>query len=203
DARAVIEQVGARLNQMTGYDEIAQLKTKVINSEKAFLTSRERLRACKTAYDDAVGARATSQREINKLLQHQQTWDDKDVTRFAEQFRKEQMDEQAERSTKAECAQAEVEVEHRYNQLVDAIRARYHEEQLWSDKIRGASTYGTLALMLINVLLFISVQTIFEPRKREKLGQHVERLLNERSTAESAELRESMSVIQAALAQQQ
>lgn len=31
---------------------------------------------------------------------------------------------------------------------VTAIRERYHEEQLWSDKIRRLSTYGTLVVMV-------------------------------------------------------
>jgi hypothetical protein len=183
DMRTLVAEAGTRLNQITGYDEVATLKRNVIQAEEAFLASREKLRQAKQEYEEAVSARASSQREINRLLQHQQSWNEEDVIRFAEQFRKEQLDEQVEKAAKIAYTKAEEQVEQCYNQLVDAIRARYHEEQLWSDKIRGASTYGTLALMFINVVLFIAVQTIFEPRKREKLTQRIERMLDERVTA--------------------
>ncbi|CAO3694065.1 unnamed protein product [Rhizopus stolonifer] len=64
-----------------------------------------------------------------------------------------------------------------YMELARSIMERYHEEQLWSDKIRSASTYGTWALMGVNLLLFIAVQTIFEPRKRKRLTDRFEELL--------------------------
>jgi len=46
---------------------------------------------------------------------------------------------------------------------------RYHEEQIWSDKIRRASTWGTFALMGVNVLLFVVVQVGLEPWRRGRL----------------------------------
>jgi hypothetical protein len=171
-------------------------------TEKAFLAARERLRHAKSIYEQAVGQRAHGQREINALLQRKHAWTDDDVTKFTRLYRAEHSNEQAELAAKSESASAEAEVEYRYDRLVDAIRARYHEEQLWSDKIRGASTYGTLALMLINVLLFISVQTIFEPRKREKLGQHVEQLLEKRATIHDREQQEQTVLIQQLLDEQ-
>ncbi|KAI8051684.1 Mdm33 family-domain-containing protein [Syncephalis plumigaleata] len=198
----IVSQLGIRLNQVTGYDEVVQLKQKVVDSEKAFLAARERLRRAKSIYEEAVGQRAHGQREINALLQRKHAWTDEDVTRFTRLYRDEHSNEQAELAAKSESASAETEVEHRYDRLVDAIRARYHEEQLWSDKIRGASTYGTLALMLINVLLFLSVQTIFEPRKREKLGQHVEQLLEKRAVTHDREQQEQTVLIRRLLDEQ-
>ena len=44
-----------------------------------------------------------------------------------------------------------------------------HEEQIWSDKIRKISTYGTLLLLVINLLSFFALHLLFEPRKRRKL----------------------------------
>ncbi|KAI9596689.1 Mdm33 family-domain-containing protein [Syncephalis fuscata] len=199
----IVGQLGTRLNQITGYDEVADLKMKVVDSEKAFLASRERLRRAKSIYEQAVSERANGQREINALLQRKHAWTDEDVTRFTKLYRNEHSNEQAELAAKSESASAEAEVERRYDRLVDAIRARYHEEQLWSDKIRGASTYGTLALMLINVLLFISVQTVFEPRKREKLGQHVEQLLEKRAVNSAQEREEQANRLETLLTHQQ
>lgn len=53
--------------------------------------------------------------------------------------------------------------------MASTILARYHEEQIWSDKIRRASTWGTWGLMGFNVLLFIVVQLGLEPWKRRRL----------------------------------
>ena len=46
---------------------------------------------------------------------------------------------------------------------------RYHEEQIWSDKIRQFSTWGTILIMCINLVLILLVQFVFEPFKRWRL----------------------------------
>lgn len=53
--------------------------------------------------------------------------------------------------------------------LSRSILSRYHEEQIWSDKIRRASTWVTWGLMGFNVLLFVVVQLWLEPWKRRRL----------------------------------
>lgn len=63
----------------------------------------------------------------------------------------------------------EKEVDEAQDRLSKSILARYHEEQIWSDKIRRASTWGTWGLMGFNVLLFIVVQLGLEPWKRKRL----------------------------------
>lgn len=56
---------------------------------------------------------------------------------------------------------------------------RYHEEQIWSDKIRRASTWGTFALMGINVMLFVVVQIGLEPWRRKRLVRGFEEKVKE------------------------
>lgn len=53
--------------------------------------------------------------------------------------------------------------------LSACILARYHEEQIWSDKIRRMSTWGTWGLMGINILLFVVFQIGVEPWRRRRL----------------------------------
>jgi len=59
------------------------------------------------------------------------------------------------------------------------VDCRYHEEQIWSDKIRRASTWGTFALMGVNVLLFVVVQVGFEPWRRKRLVRGFEEKVKE------------------------
>lgn len=84
--------------------------------------------------------------------------------------------------------------------MMQAILERYHEEQVWSDKvrplavqvvtcasasgnirltsprlqIRSMSTYGSLAITSLNVLLFIISLLLIEPWRRRRLVENVE-----------------------------
>lgn len=66
-------------------------------------------------------------------------------------------------------ADVEREAEHAASKLSSSILSRYHEEQIWSDKIRRMSTWGTWGLMGVNVLLFLVFQFGFEPWRRARL----------------------------------
>lgn len=66
------------------------------------------------------------------------------------------------------------------------ILARYHEEQVWSDKIRSASTYGSLAALGLNMVIFILAIVIVEPLKRRRLAQTFEKKIEEMSLENTA-----------------
>jgi len=91
------------------------------------------------------------------------------LERFTELYRSDHANEQAEFAAQERLAQAERTADEAQAQLGRSILARYHEEQIWSDKIRRASTWGTWGLMGFNVLLFIVVQLGLEPWKRKRL----------------------------------
>merc|ERR1719215_1139114 len=55
---------------------------------------------------------------------------------------------------------------------MDTVRTRYHEEQIWQDKWRVVSTYGTWLLIGMNSILFLGGQ--YMNRVRE--DQRVQRL---------------------------
>ena len=116
------------------------------------------------------------------------------------------MNEQKQKDTKAALDKAEEDVDRGFSELsaslsaadrtpTDATRrlrgilARYHEEQIWSDKvhvmhatllasyrkqIRSLSTYGTLAITGINVLVFLLALVVVEPWRRRKLVDKIE-----------------------------
>jgi hypothetical protein len=104
-------------------------------------------------------------------------WTGDDVTKFTELYRLEHQHSQAESVAKEQYQTCEKQMDREYMELARSIMERYHEEQLWSDKIRSVSTYGTWALMVVNLLLFVAVQTVFEPRKRKRLTDRFEELL--------------------------
>ncbi|KAJ2723926.1 sensitivity to high expression protein she9 [Coemansia sp. Benny D115] len=162
------------LNQITGYNRISDLKAQVEASGAEFKQARERLEAIKSNHAQTVQERMANQREINGLLQRKHLWNEEDVARFTDLYRSEHQAEVLEMEADGKLKDAEGLVDRQYDRLVDAIRERYHEEQIWSDKIRRASTYGTWAVLFMNVLALLMAQAIFEPRKRRKIVDAVD-----------------------------
>ncbi|KAJ1668369.1 sensitivity to high expression protein she9, partial [Coemansia sp. RSA 25] len=165
------------LNQLTGYDRIASHKQRVEDTGEAFQKARRHLDSIKIRHAQVIQTRMSSQREINSLLQRKHLWNEDDVARFTGLYRDEHQAETFEHSAAQELRDTEALVDKKYDELVAAIRERYHEEQIWSDKIRRASTYGTWAVLFMNIIALFLAQAIFEPRKRRKIVAGVDERL--------------------------
>jgi len=148
-------------------------------TETKIKAARQAARAAKVAYDEAVINRAAAQRDVNELLQRKSSWSDDDVGRFTALVRADHAREQEEAQAKVAVAASEDTVEREFSALMRAILARYHEEQVWSDKIRSASTYGSLAVLGVNLLVFVVAIMFVEPWKRTRLAQTFERKVEE------------------------
>ena len=150
-----------------------------VPSETRINAARETAKRAKEAYDAAVLQRAKSQREVNDLLQRKGSWTDSDVSRFTELVRQDHVFEQQENRAKVAATEAEDAVELEFSELMRVILNRYHEEQVWADKIRSASTYGSLAVLGINVLVFVAAVLFVEPWKRRKLAATFEKKVDQ------------------------
>lgn len=153
--------------------------------------ARAAAREAKLAYERAVQQRGLSQREVNDLLQRKSTWTDEDVGRFTSLVRQDHLFEQEELRAKEAAMQTEEGVEREFSELMRVILNRYHEEQVWSDKIRSASTYGSLTVLGLNMLIFILAIVIVEPWKRRRLAATFERKLEEMNTNTMAAFEEN------------
>jgi len=149
-----------------------------------------------------VQKRSDSQREVNSLLERKSTWSDTDVSRFTALVRQDHALEQEEARAKAAVAHTEDEVEREFSALMRTILARYHEEQVWSDKIRSVSTYGQLAVLGVNVLVFVLAIVLVEPWKRRRLTQAFEREVREMEKANLDAVREGMGALRSRLEEQ-
>ncbi|KAI8384815.1 mitochondrial distribution and morphology family 33, partial [Radiomyces spectabilis] len=176
-SREALQRASRALNELTGYNQIEAIKTKVNDQAKLFEQTRDRVQEAKQQYEHAIETRSDTQRGINELLQRKHLWTGDDVTRFTELYRLEHEHSRNEATARERYQQCEKDMDREYMELARSIMERYHEEQLWSDKIRSVSTYGTWALMVVNLLLFVAVQTVFEPHKRKRLTQRFEELL--------------------------
>ncbi|KAL3476083.1 Mdm33 family-domain-containing protein [Aspergillus californicus] len=160
---------GQRLNDFTGYTSIETLKLNILEQEERLRTARLQVRSAKEAYAAAINRRSTSQREVNELLQRKHAWSPADLERFTHLYRNDHTNEVAENETQEALSAAERASEEAAAQLTKNILSRYHEEQVWSDKIRRMSTWGTWGLMGMNVLLFLIFQIAVEPWRRKRL----------------------------------
>lgn len=170
---------------------------------------RASLQYARDNYTKAISQRSSSQREINELLQRKHAWNPTDLERFTELYRSDHANEQAESAAQSDLIRVEKTAEEAAAQLSKTILARYHEEQIWSDKIRRMSTWGTWGLMGVNVLLFLIFQIGVEPWRRKRLvkgfeekvrealeknGPLEERYLKRRSTVEDVAVAKAMIV---------
>ncbi|KAF3908062.1 hypothetical protein ABW21_db0204020 [Orbilia brochopaga] len=169
--QAAIFMAGQKINDLTGYSGIEALKRDIDAQEANLSASKALVKEAKAEYKAAIARRSDSQKEVNELLQRKNTWNPTDLERFTELYRSDHANEQAEIQAQNRLAEVEKEVDSISSELSKSILTRYHEEQVWSDKIRRASTWGTWMLMGFNIVLFIVVQLGLEPWKRRRLEE--------------------------------
>lgn len=176
-----------RLNDLTGYSSIEQLKRDIEAQEQAVRQARQYVHDSREAYQAAVTTRSDTQREVNDLLHRKHAWSPADLERFTNLYRSDHANEHSEQKAHDRLSQAEQSYEEASTKLSKSILARYHEEQVWSDKIRQMSTWGTWGLMGLNVLLFVLFQIAVEPWRRRRLVRGFEEKVQEALREQSAE----------------
>ncbi|TQN63701.1 Sensitive to high expression protein 9-like protein, partial [Colletotrichum shisoi] len=184
------------LNTLTGYSPIEAIKEQNTLLETRLAEAQALVRTARVTYKTTNAKRATTQREVTTLLARKEMWSPTDLERFTQLYRQDHSLEQ-EVSAAAEALTDAEHAEQALGQQLNAgILKRYHEEQIWSDRIRRASTWGTWGLMGVNVLLFIVLQFIAEPWKRRRLVLGVveeEKAVLEGVTAELAGLKAALA----------
>ncbi|KAL4729424.1 sensitivity to high expression protein she9 [Fusarium chlamydosporum] len=161
------------LNDITGYTSIETIKEQNAKLEKELAEAHERVRNARQEYKTSNASRATTQREVTTLLARKDSWSPIDLERFTELYRADHTLEGKVASSQEALTEAEIEEQRLSQQLNAGILKRYHEEQIWSDRIRRASTWGTWGLMGMNFLLFVILQFVAEPWKRRRLVRGV------------------------------
>ena len=185
------------LNEMTGYTSIESIKAENEVLETSLAEAHARLRAARHAYKSSNAKRAATQREVTTLLARKETWSPTDLERFTELYRTDHVLEGEVSAAQESLTEAEAEEQSLSQRLNAGILKRYHEEQIWSDRIRRASTWGTWGLMGMNFLLFVVLQFVAEPWKRRRLVRGV--VAEEKEVLE--EVRGELAAVKAVLEQ--
>lgn len=183
------------LNDLTGYSAIEQIKRQNAQLEVAHGAAQTRLRDARHNYKSLTMHRASTQREVTTLLARKDTWNPLDLERFTSLYRLDHELEAQVAQAAQELTEAETEESKLSADLNAGILKRYHEEQIWSDRIRRQSTWGTWGLMGVNVLLFLVLQFVAEPWRRKRLMKGIaenEKGVIDEVRAELGQVREAL-----------
>lgn len=201
--QAKVLNASQKLNEITGYTGIEVIKRENEQLEHDLAEAQVRVRTARQAYKTSNNKRASTQREVTTLLARKDTWTPTDLERFTELYRTDHVLEGEVVTAQENLTEAESD-EQKLNQKLSAgILKRYHEEQIWSDRIRRASTWGTWGLMGMNFVLFVVLQFVAEPWKRKRLVKGVvaeEKRVLEEVQAELAVIKANLDEMAAAAA---
>lgn len=148
--RTKLSQLSSQYNTHTGYTAIETLKSRISTLESSLDSARVLASTAKKTYLQAVQSRSASQRETNDLLSRKASWDERDLSRYTELLRKEHALSRQESEAEKVLERTEAQVQACFDELMKAVMVRYHEEQIWSDRMRGMSTYGSLVVAGLN-----------------------------------------------------
>lgn len=169
ELRSSIAIASTVVNEITGYNRVIKLKDVIVQNEEKLQELKVSIHKAKIEHEKFVEIRSSSQKEVNELLERKNSWTPVDLERFTKIYMTtHDLDKAVEKSSQ-DLKRLEDLQESTHDALIRSIMNRYHEEQVWSDKIRQFSTWGTILIMCINLLLVLLVQFVFEPFKRWRL----------------------------------
>lgn len=166
---SLLQKVLDTISESSGESELKILKQQVHAISRTFDDAtqqvtqvRAQTAALQTKYEDL-------QKEHLQLIMRRDSWSEPDIRRFADITSSEMLTKRELDASRLRLKDCEVLQETTKKEYMDTVRKRYHEEQLWQDKWRVISTYGTWALIGINSMVFIISQYLQKHREDERI----------------------------------
>lgn len=171
----------------SGMREMYQLKEKVDKSSFEFDEKQRHVVEARSELSGALKAWEESQGQHTKLLQARDKWTPDQAQEFASLVQAEvtvrnNLEEAKKNLSKRESQQASAQMEY-----MNDLRRRYHEEQIWQDKWRVLSTFGTWGLIVLNSIVFLGSQYMTQLRETRRL-KDIQTLLEESLSKNSSTL---------------
>lgn len=166
----------------SGTREILQLKEQVQESSAKFDETQRNVTQARGDLDQALKAWEDSQRQHTRLLQVRDSWTNEQAQEFAGLVQKEIEVRNNLEEAKQMLVKRETELSKSQLAYMDQLRRRYHEEQIWQDKWRVLSTFGTWGLIVLNSAVFLISQYVNRQRETQRLRDMQELLKQTLST---------------------
>jgi sensitive to high expression protein 9 len=132
---------------------------------------------------------------MNDLQARKAQWSEADVNRFTTLVREDHASEQALVAAAEAANKADEVVDQAFDDLLRTILARYHEEQVWSDKIRRAGTIASAAVIAMNMLVFVAAVLVVEPWKRRRMVEAFEERVERMDASNRQALEAAVSML--------
>ncbi|CAJ1964877.1 unnamed protein product [Cylindrotheca closterium] len=173
--------------ERSGMREIYQLKEKVDKSSIEFDEIQRQVVQARNELSAALQAWEESQGQHTQLLQTRDKWTPEHAQKFASLVQAEvtvrgDLEEAKKNLSKRESQQASAQMEY-----MNDLRKRYHEEQIWQDKWRVLSTFGTWGLIVLNSIVFLGSQYMNQLRESRRM-KDIQSLLEESLSTNSSTL---------------
>ena len=118
------------------------------------------------------------QAQHTTLLQTRERWTPSHAKEFASVLEREVEIRGALDIAKKDLAEQEASQLKSMNDYMNHLRRRYQEEQLWQDKWRIYSTYGTWGLIVLNSVVFLAGQLFHRIRENRRLDDMKDLILH-------------------------
>ena len=175
-------------DQESGTHEILQLKNKVNNSSIEFDTKQHQVTQARILLDRAIQSFENSQLQHTQLLSNRDRWTPSQALEFAKLLEKEVAIRAELEIAKKNVTTLETQQIHAMNTYMNDLRKRYTEEQLWQEKWRVYSTYGTWGLLILNSVVFMISQYVYRLRENHRMKE-IKVLLEQSLMANEGSLR--------------
>eukprot|EP00977_Amphora_coffeiformis_P013518 scaffold3574_cov171-Amphora_coffeaeformis.AAC.4 len=185
-----LDHVHQAIEEITGVHEIAALKEQVTQASDQLQEATQRLQDLRQSLDDQNLAHQQVSTMYQEMLGRRHEWTDAEVQQFARLTADEGRARTAADSTREALVAAEEAWQAAQNRYMDAVRQRYHEEQVWHDKWRVLGTYWTWALIALNSVVFIGGQVMHYRRETYRL-QSLHEMIRPLTEAAQLELRQN------------
>ena len=157
-------------DSLTGSEEIRHLKLAVADASRSYDDSDSAVRRMR----EDLSARSADHERLSRrhrdVMDRRHEWEGEEgVIDFARLTAEEGRARRLLVETRKALRIAEAECDRTRGEYVDALRRRYHEEQMWQERWRVLSTYGTWALIVINSAVFVVGQYLFYRREERRM----------------------------------
>ena len=183
---SLFDRLKTLYNESSGENELSLLKQHVTTASRQFDDAVRSVQTARLALEKVTSTYDDVNKRHSALLMRRDQWDADDATSFATLTAEEVQARKALAAAREALRKAEDDVSSRQVDYIDAMRRRYHEEQIWQDRWRVLGTYGTWTLIGLNSIIFLGGQ-VFHYRREATRLKRIEDLIRDRNAVGSAD----------------
>ena len=183
---SLFDRLKTLYNESSGENELSLLKQHVTTASRQFDDAVRSVQTARLALEKVTSTYDDVNKRHSALLMRRDQWDADDATSFATLTAEEVQARKALAAAREALRKAEDDVSSRQVDYIDAMRRRYHEEQIWQDRWRVLGTYGTWTLIGLNSVIFLGGQVFHYQREATRL-KRIEDLIRDSNAAERSD----------------